>query len=55
MLWFVWLKSGVCDLLVDGQGNFGSVMEIVQQPCVTPKPECVRFRRDHGDIEKRDR
>jgi hypothetical protein len=25
MLWFVWLRNGVCVIEVDGQGNFGSV------------------------------
>jgi DNA gyrase/topoisomerase IV subunit A len=25
MLWFVWLRNGARYLLVDGQGNFGSV------------------------------
>ena len=32
-------------LLIDGQGNFGSGMEIVQQQCVIQRLECVRFQK----------
>jgi DNA gyrase subunit A len=39
MRWFVWLKLGL-HVEVDGQGSFGSVTEIVLQPCVTQRQEC---------------
>jgi DNA gyrase subunit A len=39
-------------LLVDGQGNFGSVA-IAQQQCVIQKLECVRFRKKSWQISKK--
>jgi hypothetical protein len=44
---------GMRYLLVDGQGNFGSVDGIAQQQCVIPKLECKDFEEIMADIEKR--
>jgi hypothetical protein len=47
-------QEWVCDyLLVDGQGNFGSVDGDSQQQCVIRKQECVRFQKKSWRILKR--
>jgi DNA gyrase subunit A len=54
MQWFVWLKNGVCALLVDGQGNFGSVDGIAQQQCVIQETRMRKISEEiMADIEKR--
>jgi DNA gyrase subunit A len=40
-------------LLVDGQGNFGSVDGDSLQQCVIQRLECVRFRKKYGRYRKR--
>jgi DNA gyrase subunit A len=54
MLWFVWLKSGVCAyLLVDGQGNFGSVDG--DSPAAMRYTEARMRKMKSWQISKRDR
>jgi DNA gyrase/topoisomerase IV subunit A len=43
---------GMRYLLVDGQGNFGSVDGDSQQQCVIQKQECVRFQKKYGRYRK---
>jgi DNA gyrase subunit A len=40
-------------LLVDGQGNFGSVDGDSPAAMRYTKPECVRFQRNHGRYRKK--